>query len=247
MLRTMIVSMTAGIVTLAGCSSKTAQPPVQAGQHPQTMTKSVSRDVTMNYLLYLPKDYGKVDKKWPLILFLHGAGERGSDLNQLKAHGPSKLAAQGKEFEFIIVSPQCPKDNWWPNMADDLVVLVDDVCQKYSVDTSRLYVTGLSMGGFGTWTLIAKYPNKFAAAAPICGGGDVTTARHNAGSLPIWVFHGAKDSVVPLSRSEDMVKAYQQGGNKNVKLTVYPEADHDSWTVTYNDPELYAWFLQHHK
>src|SRR6185312_8308672 len=124
---------------------------------------------TLKYLIYQPADYDKQDK-WPLLLFLHGAGERGDDLELVKKHGPPKLAAEGKDFPFIVVSPQCPKDRWWEPI--ELVALLDDIGSKYKVDADRIYVTGLSMGGFGTWRLAFYAPDRFAAIAPICGGGE---------------------------------------------------------------------------
>ncbi|MBM4104312.1 MAG: phospholipase [Planctomycetes bacterium] len=229
---------------LSGCAAKAE---VRAGQRPGVFAMTVTREVRMNYLLYLPKDYGKADKKWPLILFLHGAGERGSDLNLVKKHGPAKLVAEGKDFDFIIISPQCRQESWWPTMAEDLKLLVDDIAGKYQVDKSRMYITGLSMGGYGTWSMIIKYPDMFAAAAPICGGGDAVLAKFRLAKIPLWVFHGAKDNVVPLSKSEEMVKAVKAAGNKDIEFTIYPDAGHDSWTETYNNPELYKWFLNYEK
>jgi predicted peptidase len=193
----------------------------------------------MDYLLCLPKDYAEKDA-WPLMLFLHGAGERGNDLDRVKVHGPPKLIAAGKSFPMIVVSPQCPSRHWWrPN---ELNALLDEIIEKYKVDQDRIYVTGLSMGGFGTWTLAAYAPERFAALVPICGGGDAFSARRIS-HIPVWAFHGAKDSVVPLSASETMIEALKKAKG-NVQFTVYPEADHDSWTETYNNPELYTWLLQ---
>ena len=126
-------------------------------------------NVQMDYLLYLPKDYDKRES-WPLLLFLHGAGERGVDLERVKTHGPPKLIAGGRDFPFIVVSPQCPKDRWWEPV--ELVSLLDEVSGKYNVDSDRIYVTGLSMGGFGAWRLAFHAPDKIAAIAPICGGGE---------------------------------------------------------------------------
>jgi predicted peptidase len=243
----LIVCVAAALVMLLyGCSRvKTAAAP---GLCSASLDKTICKNGRIHYLLYLPKDYGKTDKKWPLMLFLHGAGERGSDLNLVKKHGPAKLTAEGKDFDFIIVSPQCPSNDWWPKLTDDLIVLVDDVAKKYNVGRKRLYVTGLSMGGFGTWSLIQKYPDKFAAAAPICGGGDSTALTlGQLKNMPIWVFHGAKDDVVPPGKSEEMVKALKAAGSQNVKFTLYPDAGHDSWTETYNNPQLYEWFLNHEK
>jgi predicted peptidase len=120
--------------------------------------------------------------------------------------------------------------------------LLDDIIRTYRVDRDRVYLTGLSMGGFGTWDLAAAHPEKFAAIAPICGGGNPQNAKKLA-RLPIWVFHGAKDPTVPIERSREMVEALKAAG-ANVKFTVYPEAQHDSWTETYNNPEFYQWLLE---
>jgi len=193
----------------------------------------------LKYLLHLPKDYDQKES-WPLMLFLHGIGERGDNLDRVKFHGPPKLIAAGKEFPFIVVSPQCPGDRWWK--PEDLSALLDEIVGKYKVDKDRIYVTGLSMGGFGTWSLAAFSPDRFAALVPICGGGDPNTAARLA-HVPIWVFHGAKDPVVPVKRSEEMVAALKKA-NGNVKFTVYPEAGHDCWTEAYENPELYDWLLQ---
>ena len=196
-------------------------------------------NVELNYLLYLPQDYDQKES-WPLLLFLHGAGERGDDLDLVKKHGPPKLIEAGKEFPFIVVSPQCPGNRRWE--AFELAALLDEITEKYKVDQDRIYVTGLSMGGFGTWSLFAHQPKRFAALVPICGGGEPIIAKLFR-PIPVWVFHGAKDTAVPLERSEKMVEAMKQAGG-NVRFTVYPEAGHDSWTETYANPELYEWLLQ---
>jgi predicted peptidase len=208
--------------------------------------KEITKKVSLKYLLYLPKGYGqKKDQKWPVMLFLHGAGERGDDLNVVKKHGPPKLIEAGKEFPFIVVSPQCPNSSWWPEQVDALVGLLDDIESKYAVDHEREYLTGLSMGGFGTWALATRYPARFAALAPICGGGDRFLVNRLK-NVPVWVFHGAKDPTVPLQSSTEMVEALKKAGG-DVQLTVYPEAQHDCWTETYNNPKLYEWFLSHHR
>ena len=182
---------------------------------------------------------------WPLMVFLHGAGERGSDLKKVKVHGPPKIVENKKDFPFILVSPQCPEDVWWPEKVEVLIALVDDITGRYKVDKKRIYLTGLSMGGYGTWALAAQYPDRFAAIAPICGGGS-RVMSFNLKDVPIWVFHGAKDRVVPIKESEEMVKAIRKLGG-DVKFTIYPDAGHDSWTETYNNQELYDWFLEHRK
>ena len=215
----------------------------ETGQSAQTMRKQV--EITLNYQLYLPSDYGKEQgKKWPLILFLHGAGERGDDVSVVKKHGPPKLVDGKTELavaKFIVVSPQCPANKWW--QPHEVIALLDEVSQKHSVDADRVYLTGLSMGGFGTWETASRYPERFAAIAPICGGGDPRRVR-SLRAMPTWVFHGDKDEAVPVQRSIEMVDALKQAGN-DAKFTRYPEAGHDSWTVTYNNPELYEWFLKH--
>jgi predicted peptidase len=222
-------------------------------QTQQSITLQKKREVTARFLLYLPEGYqDKRESKWPLMLFLHGAGERGDNLNRVKVHGPPKMVEQGQEFPFIIVSPQCPKNQRWDDAM--LTVLLDHICKEYRVDTSRLYLTGLSMGGYGSWSLGMALCDRLAAIAPICGGGsfiDVYNASGAKGkalrSLGVWAFHGAKDTVVPISESEKMVEALRKFGHPAPKLTIYPDARHDSWTKTYDNPELYQWFLKYQR
>lgn len=230
-------------LTMSGCMHNQQKPsPITTpGQHPAAMTRDVT--LQLDYLIYLPDDYGKAEKQWPLMIFLHGVGERGHDLNKVKAHGPAKLVEQGKKLSFIVVSPQCPDNAWWPYIGDRVNALIDDVLEHYSVDENRVYLTGLSMGGYGTWAISGMYPQRFAAIAPICGGGVPFTA-FNLKNVPVWAFHGDKDPVVPLSQSQDMVNAVKQVGG-DAKLTVYPGVGHDSWTQTYSNDELYEWLLSH--
>lgn len=211
-------------------------------QQAKSFEKEVTVKVKINYLLALPEGYESSDKPWPLVVFLHGAGESGDDLEKVKVHGPPKLVAKGKKFPFILVSPQSNGRGWNP---DTLKAMIDDVVGHYKVDTNRIYLTGLSMGGFGTWALAAAAPERFAAIAPICGGGNPRDAE-KLKALPIWVFHGAKDNTVPLRSSETMVEALKAAGS-DVKFTVYPEAAHDSWTETYDNPEFWAWLTAQKK
>jgi predicted peptidase len=237
-MRCLLAGVVFGILVLSyttPCAAE-GQKPEQGKQTPQKLERSVK--ITMDYLLYLPKDYDQ-KPSWPLMLFLHGAGERGNDLDRVKVHGPPKLIAAGKELPFLVVSPQCPTGQFWK--PQELSVLLDEMVEKYKVDKERIYVTGLSMGGFGTWLLAALEPDRFAALVPICGGGDPNTAKRFA-HIPVWAFHGGKDPVVPLAASEKMVDALKRAKG-NVKFTVYPEAGHDSWTEAYNDPDLYKWLL----
>jgi predicted peptidase len=229
-------AITLGITFAAYANILAAEEPGK--QKAAVFEREITIKVTMKYLLYLPADYDKKES-WPLMLFLHGAGERGDNLDAVKIHGPPKLIAAGKQFPFIVVSPQCPKDKWWD--LKDLKALLDEIEKKYKVDKNRIYLTGLSMGGFGTWAWAAEEPRRFAAIVPICGGGDPEKAALYA-HLPIWVFHGGKDPVVKIEQSEKMVEALKKSGS-NVKFTVYPDAGHDSWTEAYNDPKLYEWLL----
>jgi predicted peptidase len=254
-----------------------------------TFEKTITKKVGYQYLLSLPTGYDAAsDKKWPVILFLHGSGERGSDPWKVAVHGPPKLirgpvptvapapvapgatpppapppetpearalreqSAAFLKANFIVVSPQCPTGTWWDD--DAVLALLDEVVAHHKTDPSRHYLTGLSMGGFGTWSVAMKYPERFAAIAPICGGGNPTDIRRSARekktallSLSIWVFHGAKDPTVSLTESETMVAALKKAEVTDLQFTVYPEAKHDSWTETYNNPELYAWLLKHQR
>jgi predicted peptidase len=218
-------------------------------QTAHTFKGKTSEEVSMQYLLFLPKDYQeKGEKKWPLMLFLHGAGERGTNLAAVTMHGPPKIVKTQPDFPFVLVSPQCPSGQIWS--APALLALLDDVLKNHNVDPNRVYLTGLSMGGFGTWTLGLRYPERFAALVPICGGGnslDVLLPDPKKAArlkkIPVWAFHGAKDPVVKLEESQRMVDSLHKIGNE-AKLTVYPEAQHDSWTEAYNTKELYDWLLQ---
>ena len=218
--------------------------------NPDTLTRlatSLPLDETkkeqVQYWLFLPKGYdANAEKTWPLLLFLHGAGERGDDLEKVTVHGPPKLLKEKTyrdEFPFIVVSPQCRENFYWS--PKQLLLLLDGIEKEFKVDQSRVYVTGLSMGGFAGWMLAGEAPTRFAAVAPICGGFRLEQASKLV-DIPIWVFHGVKDPVVPAKLSIDMVAAIQVAGGKKIRLTLYPEAYHDSWTETYDNEELYKWF-----
>ncbi len=210
----------------------------------QAFKKRITKTVSLRYLLYLPPDY-ETGGPWPIVLFLHGMGERGDDLDLIKKHGIPKIVEE-REHPFIAVSPQCPVESQWTMEVDTLRALLRDVVNMYAVDRSRIYLTGLSMGGFGAWHLAEAHPHLFAAMIPICGG-----ARPGIGfpdrikvlkDLPIWVFHGAQDDVVPLKNSQELVDVLVQHGG-NVQFTIYPDAGHDAWTRTYANPEVFTWLL----
>lgn len=222
-------------------------------QKEKTFQTTLIRQVTLKYLLHLPPDYVETTR-WPLIIFLHGMGERGDDLELVKKHGVAKLLdlpePPAELNSFIVASPQCPANSFWPLETAALDALLDNLLADYAVDPHRVYLTGLSMGGFGTWQWAVERPERFAAIAPICGGAMFFSSLHERiaalKDVPVWTFHGARDPVVPLHETANLVYALKRAGG-NVRFTIYPEADHDSWTETYNNPELYRWFLQHTK
>lgn len=218
--------------------------PAQSVQSPHVLHRTI--EVTLTYLIYTPPGYTKdASKRWPLLLFLHGSGERGTNTNQIKVHGPPKLVETQPDSalakEFIVLSPQClPGENW---DAETLNALLDEVIGDYRVDVDRVYLTGMSMGGNGTWNLSARYPERFAAIAPMCGGGDKASAPRYK-NMAVWAFHGDADTTVPVRRSEIMVDALKKL-NIEVKFTKYPGVGHDCWTQSYANPELYTWLLSH--
>src|ERR1043166_5003507 len=246
---TLVCSAT--LLALTACTTQTPMSkPIQTAQ--VLDTKVSKKRVKANYLLFLPEGYdANSPRRWPLILFLHGIGERGNDPWKVKIHGPPKVAEKMASFPFIVLSPQCPNGQWWSN--EILTALLDEAVAKHKVDTNRIYLTGLSMGGFGAWSLAMEFPERFAAVAPLCGGGNpyypnAYDARRRAAlkSLPFWVFHGDQDRSVALVESERMVNALKKLGC-DVKFTVYEGVGHDCWTQTYSDPRLYAWFLEHER
>jgi len=208
---------------------------------PQKFHREVKLTYNSDYLLYLPEDYYKTDNKWPLVMFLNGSGERGADIEAVKRNGPPMLVDAGKKFQFILFCPQCPERIYWENKF--LMALLDEIESKYNVDKNREYLTGLSMGGNGTWSLAIEYPEKFAAIAPISANGEPDDAC-TLKDVPVWVFHGEKDDVVPLKEDADMVDALKKCGG-DVKFTIYQDVGHGAWVQAYNNPELYDWMLSH--
>jgi predicted peptidase len=208
----------------------------------------VEQESTVYFLLFVPAEYKSTGSRWPLLLSLHGLGESGeNELDRVKIHGPAGQVDDDPDFPFVLVSPQCPPPGdsreaifaaW---RAPLLLALLDHIAEHVRVDEDRFYVTGLSMGGYGTWRLAATAPERFAAVAPVCGGGDVSWAE-SLRSVPIWCFHGAKDQIVPIAESQKIVDAVRQHGG-NVRFTVYPDVGHDAWVHAYGDGQLFDWFL----
>jgi predicted peptidase len=238
-------------------------------QMPQSVTVRTADDsgvrvMTMRYMLFVPRGYEPEGKPWPLMLFLHGLGEcSNDDISLVKIHGPASFVESRPDFPFVTVMPQLPPPPGYDPKAatamkpgellalvgpawkpEELVQLLDHVEKNLHIDRTRVYVTGLSMGGFGTWRLVAAYPERFAAAVPICGGGEPIKMARSLRRVPIWAFHGARDTVVPLCWSQEMVHAVRCAGG-DVRFTVYPEVEHNSWAATYANQAVYDWLLSH--
>jgi len=209
---------------------------MQATEHDYHVT--AARSFSLRYLLYLPEGYKTLPKSWPLVLFLHGSGERGTDLKTLERQGLPKLATE-RSFPFILVAPQIPEGKVW--MAEPLTYLLDQLESTMWVDSNRLYLTGISMGAFGAWDLAVATPDRFAALLVISGGGnpvDVCSLK----DVPVWIAHGREDDVIPVSWAEAMGQRLERCGG-NVKVTIYPDAGHDAWSRTYEDPAVIEWLL----
>jgi predicted peptidase len=205
----------------------------------------------LKYLFFFPQDYEKSRrKKWPLILFLHGAAERGGRPEILKKHGIPRIVDEQPHFPFLAVSPQCPEGSTWARHVPTLRSLLDSVLEHYSADPDRLYLTGISMGGNGVWLLATRYPDLFAAVAPVCGYGlpsqEFPERVCVLKDIPVWVFHGSSDRIVHPSESRKLVDRLRECGSE-VRFTIYPRCGHDSWTRTYEKPDLYEWFLSHRR
>jgi predicted peptidase len=199
-------------------------------------------------------------KTYPLVLFLHGAGERGDDNKAQLKHGviPIIKGAEKLGTPVFLIAPQCPRDRWWSEPAQDrtrlnaskqpdallenMLALVADIQKKHPVDPKRFHVTGISMGGFGTWDLLARAPGRIASAIPVCGGGDPARAKEFK-DVPVWAFHGEADDVVPVSATRTMIEALEKAGGKP-NATYYPGVGHNSWTRTYDNPEVIRWLLE---
>lgn len=204
--------------------------------------QSYHRGGVYNYLLYTPGE-PPAGTGYPLLIFLHGSGERGEDPELLKTHGPPSFLDDTSGFPFMVVSPQCPSGKNWK--ARDLIRLLDEIEDLYAVDKDRIYITGLSSGGNATWNMAMKAPHRFAAIAPICGKINARRAcklRH----LPVWVFHGALDNVHDHKHSDELVTALKACGGQ-VRYSLYPDVDHFAWVPAYRDAGLYKWFLQQRK
>lgn len=247
-----IILVCVGVVLLITVNCAASEEPMM--QRKRTFKKNLTQKQIVKtgsdtYYLTLPGEYHKDTKRWPLIMFLHGAG---GQIEGRRAMGPPKISRMLKDFPFIVLTPMSGRPRGWRNeyQMGVLNTLLNEVIANYRVDKNRIYLTGLSMGGYGTWAMAMKYPRRFAAIAPICGGSkpaEASKIKH----LPIWTFHCVKDQKIPIRRSEEMVRALKKLGS-DVKFTRYPLGGfegntHDAWSRTYTNPEFYEWLLKHRK
>ena len=246
-MRTLICSAVTVAFTVSARAEEKSAAPAPGTQTAQSVevTGDKGGKTTIHYWLALPPaPEAKPADGYPLMVFMHGAGERGDDLELVKKHGPPKLAGTKPELnKFIIVSPQCPVGRMWDIVA--IKGLIDHTLKTQPADKNRVILTGLSMGGFATWDLLAAHPDLAVAAVPICGRGNPATAEKFK-HVPIRVYHGAKDEAVPQKKSDEMVEALRKAGAKP-EYTIFPDAGHDSWTAAYADPKLYEWMLEQKK
>jgi predicted peptidase len=196
---------------------------------------------TYDYLLFLPKDYAKQTATYPLVIYLHGGSQKGNDLNKLKLYGLPHLVDQGTDYPFIIASPQCPDNKYW-STENWFENLYRDLRAKYRVDTNRVYVTGISMGGFGAWQVAMDYPNTFAAVIPLCGGCNDSTQICRISHVPVWTFHGTADDQIPISETERLINRLEKCNGK-AKFTRLNGEGH-SIQYLYENKAIFDWMLQ---
>jgi len=219
---------------------------------------------TLPYRIFKPANYDP-QKKYPLVLCLHGAGGRGTDNTSRGSEAYTVLssAAIQAEHPCFLLTPQCPEGKTWvktqwtkgsysieatpiPDEMKSVLDILNKVKTEFSIDPARIYVTGQSMGGYGTWDIILRNPQLFAAAIPVCGAGDPSKAKDIA-TLPLWIFHGSADPTVPVQGSRDMVKALTAAGSTSFKYTEFPGVQHASWIPAWKEQDLVPWLFQQHR
>lgn len=226
-----------------GALTLLASDPTAGKQVEQSLATSDGGSIP--YLLYLPENYPATADKVPMIFFLHGRGESNGPLSVVAKWGPPRRLAAGEQMKYLVVSPQCPASSFWSADAQQqrLLELLAHIQKTFRIDEDRIYLTGLSMGGFGTWRLAADHPEMFAAAAPICGRGNPETASRLT-KLPIWAWHGTDDGAVAFKHSVDMVEGIKAAGGTRVRFTSLEHIGHFSWQAAYQSSDLYNWFDQ---
>jgi predicted peptidase len=238
------VWLIAGSLLLGGCATHRDWA-LAPGQHAESVGGVVRKQVNVRFLLYLPQGFTRAgNTRYPLLVFLHGSGESGSDIEQVKKHGPPQFLQTRADFPFIVVSPQA--DNARTGFDPDAMnLLLDELLRRLPVDRQRIYLTGLSMGGYMAYGWASAQPERFAAIAPVSGAFDPDDAC-KLKSVPIWAFHGATDDVVKTADDQAMVDAIKACGG-DIRFTVYPDVGHWAWDPAYADPKLYEWLLEHRR
>jgi len=227
---------------LAGCATIGGGGSAETGMLSKTTTVEGAE---RTYMVYVPPSYDPAEQ-WPVVMFLHGAGERGDDgVDQSTVGIGPAIEANPERFPCIVIMPQCPKNIMWTDRYDEINGALDATLAEYNIDRSRMYLTGLSMGGYGTFMYGADHVDRFAAMAPVCGGGRITDAAKLA-AVPMWVFHGGADPVVTPDKSRTMVEAIKAAGG-DIQYTEYEGVGHNSWDNAYGDPELMSWMLSQTK
>jgi predicted peptidase len=244
--------------------------PSQAQEIPFEAKIYISGNDTLSYRILYPDNF-KPRKKYPLVLFLHGAGERGNDNKKQLVHGSSLFLREDirKSHPAIVIFPQCPQSTYWSNVRFEydtagrrkfiythgeeptkamkaLISFVNDLKSQKYIDKQRMYLGGLSMGGMGTFELLSRMPDTFVAAFPICGGGHPASVTAYSDKASLWIFHGEEDAVVPVGLSVEMYEALKKA-SAEVKLTLYPGVNHNSWDNAFAEPELLPWLFKHKK
>ncbi len=229
------------LAACAGLQPALAQPAHTSGQHPQESVEQGG----YSFQLFLPRNAadhrdGSPDRIWPLMIFLHGSGERGDDIAKVKIHGPPKIADRDPDFPFVLISPLLPADEDWD--IAKLEQILEHAMATLPLDPGRIYLTGLSRGGHATWRWGAASPGRFAALAPVAGRGNPDMACQLT-EMPVWAFHGDRDDVVTPEGSFAMARAIRACGGQKARLTIYPDLGHNAWDPAYSDPALYLWLL----
>jgi predicted peptidase len=233
-----VLALAAAVGAFAAGPGPAASFPVGESIH-RLRLRGVGAD-HLNYLIYIPPSYARAPKiRYPLIVYLHGTEQRGDNPERLREVARMTVVDANATLPFIAVFPQCPSNAYWA--PGPLKAMIDSLEQALRVDTDRIYLTGFSLGGYGTWQTAAALPDLFAAIAPLCGMSDIPDVPRLR-DIPVWAFHGALDQNVPLAESEKMTEALRSAGG-NVRLTVYPQFAHEIWAITYRDSRLYLWFL----
>lgn len=210
----------------------------------RVFNSEIKPSLKMNYLISVPEDF-KCEEKLPMIIFLHGAGERGMDPQKIMIHGLPPLLNTGLNVRAIVLAPQVPDENhvWW-HFADEVMELINNIAEEFNADQDKISLTGISMGGFGTWDLATFHPDFFSCIAPVCGGGMSWRASDSLKDMPIRAYHGDIDGAVPLSASVDMVDSINKNGGK-AELIILHNVGHFSWPFAYNQTNLVEWLVSH--